>query len=113
MFNIFMTGKIRRFSPLTEATYYILVTLTEPLHGYGIIKKVEDMSNGRIRLAAGTLYGAINTLLTNKLIESKGETGEKKKRKLYARTTSGTDLIKYEITRLEEMAANGRKQVGE
>jgi len=106
-----MTGKIFRQSPLTEATYYILIALTEPLHGYGIIKKVEDMSNGRIRLAAGTLYGAINALHSNKLIKSMGEVGENKKRKLYMRTESGSNLIKFEITRLEEMAANGRNEM--
>ena len=48
---------------LTEAVYYILLSLLEPLHGYGIIQNVEQLSGGRVRLAAGTLYGAINTLL--------------------------------------------------
>lgn len=105
-----MTGKIYRQSPLTEATYYILIALTEPLHGYGIIKKVEAMSNGRIKLAAGTLYGAINSLLSHKLIKPMGETGEGKKRKLYQRTVQGTELVLYEIARLEEMADNGRKE---
>ncbi len=106
-----MTGKIYRQSPLTEATYYILVSLTEPLHGYGIIKKVEEMSNGRIRLAAGTLYGAINSLVSNKMIKPMGEVGENKKRKLYMRTDYGSELIKFEISRLEEMAVNGRKEL--
>jgi DNA-binding PadR family transcriptional regulator len=100
---------IKKFSPLTEATYYILISLTEPLHGYGIIKKVEDMSNGRIILAAGTLYGAINTLQNNKLIVPVDEIEVKrKKRKTYQRTALGDDLVDYEITRLEEMAANGK-----
>ena len=49
--------------PLTEAVYYILLSLTEPLHGYGIMQKAEQLSSGRVRLAAGTLYGALNTLL--------------------------------------------------
>ena len=48
---------------LTEGVYYILLSLLEPLHGYGIIQNVENLSGGRVRLAAGTLYGAINTLL--------------------------------------------------
>lgn len=48
---------------LTEAVYYILLSLYEPLHGYGIMQNVERLSNGRVKLAAGTLYGAINTLL--------------------------------------------------
>ena len=48
---------------LTEAVYYILLSLMEPMHGYGIMQNVEQLSGGRVRLAPGTLYGAINTLL--------------------------------------------------
>ena len=47
---------------LTEAVYYILLSLMEPLHGYGIMQNVERLSGGRLRLAAGTLYGAISTM---------------------------------------------------
>ena len=50
-------------SALTEAVYYILLSLVQPLHGYGIMQNVEQLSGGRVKLAAGTLYGAINTLL--------------------------------------------------
>ena len=46
---------------LTEAVYYILLSLMQPMHGYGIMQNVEQLSNGRVKLAAGTLYGAINT----------------------------------------------------
>ena len=55
---------------LTEAVYYILLSLTDPLHGYGIMQNVEKLSGGRVRLAAGTLYGAINTLLEKRLDHS-------------------------------------------
>jgi len=48
---------------LTEAVYYILLSLLEPRHGYGIMQNAEQLSGGRVRLAAGTLYGALNTLL--------------------------------------------------
>ena len=52
------------FQPaLTEAVYYILLSLLHPLHGYGIMQNAEQLSGGRVRLAAGTLYGALNTLL--------------------------------------------------
>ena len=47
---------------LTEATYYILLSLYTPQHGYGIMQQAEALSHGRVRLAAGTLYGALNTL---------------------------------------------------
>ena len=47
---------------LTEAVFYILLSLDTPLHGYGIMQNVEHLSGGRVRLAAGTLYGALATL---------------------------------------------------
>ena len=66
--------------PLTEAVYYILLSLLEPLHGYGIIQNVEKLSGGRVRLAAGTLYGAINTLLEKGWIAAlEGEADSRKK----------------------------------
>ena len=64
-----MDKKLLKFSPLTESTFYILLSLNSPLHGYGIIKKVEGLTDKRLLLAAGTLYGAIKTLLDNKLIK--------------------------------------------
>ena len=48
---------------LTEAVFYILLSLQKPLHGYGIIQNVEELSHGRVKLAAGTLYGALNSLV--------------------------------------------------
>ena len=47
---------------LTESTYYILLSLYRPQHGYGIMQQTERLSQGRVRLAAGTLYGALNAL---------------------------------------------------
>ena len=106
-----MTSKIQKLSPLTEATYYILLSLVEPLHGYGIIKKVEEMSRGRVRLAAGTLYGALNALLDNKIIVPVGEDEDNKRRKLYRMTDTGRELMEYEIRRLREMADNGAREM--
>lgn len=106
-----MIEKIKRHSPLTEATFYILLSLCEPLHGYGIIKKVEVMSNGRLKLAAGTLYGAISALHGNRLIQSMGEDVKSKRRKLYMQTEEGLNLIRYEIRRLEEMVASGYDEI--
>ena len=48
--------------PLTEAVYYILLAVRKPNHGYGIIQEVEQLTNGRVVLGAGTLYGAVQTL---------------------------------------------------
>ena len=48
---------------LTEAVFYILLALQKPLHGYGIMQETSELSNGRLILSAGTLYGAISTLI--------------------------------------------------
>ena len=53
---------------LTESTYYILLAPDSPNHGYGIMQSVEQMSNGRVRLAAGTLYGALTSMQDKKWI---------------------------------------------
>lgn len=68
-------------SPLTESTYYILISLVDPLHGYGIIKKVQALSRGRIVLSPGTLYGVLQNLMAHNLIslEEAQEEGRKKK----------------------------------
>ena len=96
---------------LTEAVYYILLSLMQPLHGYGIIQNVEKLSNGRVRLAAGTLYGAINTLLERGWITS--VSGEKDSRKKeYVITESGKQMLKTEILRLSELLDNGNRIMG-
>ena len=70
------------------------------------------MSDKRVTLAAGTLYGALNTLLNNKLIVLMGEDEKNKRRKLYQITASGRELIEYEIKRLNEMLVNGNIEMG-
>ena len=47
---------------LTETTYYILLSLLEPGHGYAVMQKAEELSEGRVRIAAGTMYGALDNL---------------------------------------------------
>lgn len=108
-----MDKKLLKYSPLTEATFYILLSLNNPLHGYGIIKKVEGLTNNRLKLAAGTLYGAIRTLSDNKLITLVSEDITSKRKKMYEITTSGKKLLYYEITRLREMVNNGIEVVGD
>lgn len=95
---------------LTEAVYYILLSLYEPLHGYGIIQNTTSMSNGRLVLAAGTLYGAINTLVEKKWIEALPGKSESRKKE-YIITEAGKFAVEEEIKRLEELITNGRKIV--
>lgn len=96
---------------LTEAVYYILLSLMEAMHGYGIIQNVEKLSNGRVRLAAGTLYGAINTLLDKGWIQAlPGEKDSRKKE--YIITDLGMEVLNNEILRLVELLNNGRLVLG-
>ena len=96
---------------LTEGVYYILLSLLEPLHGYGIIQNVEQLSGGRVRLAAGTLYGAINTLLEKGWITAlAGEADSRKKE--YVITDLGREMLQKELQRLSELLENGKRLLG-
>lgn len=92
---------------LTEAFYYILLALFEPLHGYGIMQDVEAMSNGRVRLAAGTLYGALGTLVQKGWIAALPEDAGSRK-KSYRITAEGRAVVVNELVRLGELYANGQ-----
>jgi len=96
---------------LTEAVYYILLSLYEPMHGYGIMQNVAKLSSGRVNLTAGTLYGAISTMLEKGWIKAlPGETNSR--RKEYGITESGKLAVKNEIDRLKELVENGEKIEG-
>ena len=97
---------------LTEAFYYILLAVYTPLHGYGIMQKVEGFSGGRVRLAAGTLYGALNALLEKGWIETLPEQPGSRKKE-YRITAAGRAAAQAELARLEELAANGRAVIKE
>ncbi|RDY26941.1 PadR family transcriptional regulator [Romboutsia weinsteinii] len=92
---------------LTEATYYILLALCEPRHGYGIMQYITEISNNRVNLGAGTLYGALNTLVEKQWIKSVS-TEIKSRKKEYVITESGIEVLKEEMKRLEELLQTGK-----
>ena len=94
----------KKYLPLTEATAYILLALSEPLHGYGVMQKVEAMSNGEVKIGPGTLYGAFSTLESDGIIEKAGEKG---RRKIYTLTNKGKTLLKEHVRRAEIFVKNG------
>jgi len=91
---------------LTEAVFYILLSLTTPLHGYGIMQNAERLSNGRVRLAAGTLYGALSSLLEKGWICALPGDGDSRKKE-YVITDAGKEAVKNELNRLKELYDNG------
>ena len=95
---------LKHYLPLTESTFYILTALDEPLHGYGIMQKVEAISQGHVTIGAGTLYGALSSLEKEKIIRM---VGEENRRKVYALTEKGRDLYQMQVFRLRMMLKNG------
>ncbi|MDQ0270599.1 PadR family transcriptional regulator [Cytobacillus purgationiresistens] len=90
--------KKHKLLPLSETMHYILLALREPLHGYAIMQKIEEMSDGDVRIAAGTLYGAIDNLLKHHWI--KQVPSNDSRRKVYWITEEGMDILKTEQKRL-------------
>lgn len=109
------TTAIQAQLPLTEVTYLILLSLAPGArHGYAIMKDVEFMSQGRVVLSTGTLYGALPRLLEAGWIEpaddpQAGETG--RVRKLYALTNLGQQVLVAEVERLDDLVAAARRRV--
>ena len=93
---------------LTEATYYILLSLVRPQHGYGIMQQTEALSHGRVHLAAGTLYGALNSLCDKGwILQLPVEDGSR--RKEYRLTELGRSVLLAETNRLRELVENGER----
>lgn len=93
-------ANIKKHLPLTESTYYILLALVSPKHGYAVMQEAEDISQGTLRLAPGTLYGAFTTLEDNKLISMVGKEG---RRKIYQISETGIRVLLGQIQRMEIM----------
>lgn len=91
---------------LTEAVFYILLALVEPKHGYGIMQQTATLSRGRLNLSAGTLYGALASLLDKGWIEQLPEEGRKKE---YRITSLGRQVLEQELERLQELVTNGNE----
>ena len=87
--------------PLTETIYYILLALGEPTHGYVLMQKVEELSDGHVRLAAGTLYGTIENLLKKGFIAS--VPSDDSRRKVYVISQEGTRILRADQQRLTHM----------
>ena len=92
---------------LTEAVFYILLSLYKPMHGYAIMQNVSTLSRGRVSLGAGTLYGAINTLLKKGwIVPFSNQLSSRKKE--YVITKEGRAAAQTELIRLSELLANGQ-----
>ena len=99
---------LERYLPLSEATFYILLALAEPMHGYALMQHVEEVSAGQVTIGPGTLYGAFSTLEKEKLIKM---VSEENRRKIYRLTDKGRQVIQMQTERLAILYKNAQKVV--
>lgn len=95
---------------LTEVTFYILLSLYTPKHGYAVMQFIEEKTAGRLLLGAGTLYGALNSLKKKSWIMPYGDS--KDRRKEYLITTLGKEIVKKELIRLNQLVSVANEIVG-
>ena len=104
-----MNQHIRKvYVPMTETAFYILLCLKEPNHGYGIVQRVESLTDGAVRLAPGTMYGSLSTMEKDGLIRF---VREEEKRKIYQITDLGSEVLQIELKRIERLYRIAREEM--
>lgn len=99
-----MDAHLRKvYIPMTETSFYILLCLREPSHGYQIIRSVEELTGGEIRLSPGTMYGTLSKMEKDGLIALDRE---EEKRKIYRITSLGKEILSLEMKRIERLYRN-------
>lgn len=103
-----MGNDLHKNIPLTETMFLVLLTMLEENYGYKVSQEVEEITNGRIILGPGTLYGAINNLNKKGWIElvDKDDSGKK----VYIATDTGRELVSLEIKRMRNLVLKGEKK---
>ncbi|MGM8215989.1 PadR family transcriptional regulator [Bacillaceae bacterium W0354] len=94
---------MKKYTPMTETAFYILLSFMHKRHGYEVIQHVAELTNGRIKLGAGTMYGTITKMQKDELIQY---LHEDEKRKFYQITALGKAILKAETLRIKELYHN-------
>lgn len=100
----------KQLQNLTEPMYYILLNLIEPIHGYGIMKKISEMTNGRVKIGAGTLYSLLSRFEKEDIVI---RVSVEEKRKIYKLTDKGKDILIQEHIRLKQLVLDGDLKLGD
>ena len=93
----------KRYLPMSETMFYILFSLKQELHGYGIMQRVKELTRGRITLGAGTVYSSLGKLESDGLIQG---IREEERRKIYIITPVGSQILHEESVRIAELYNN-------
>ena len=102
--------------PLSEPVLLILICLARtPRHGYAMIKDIEALSQGRVRLSTGTLYGALRRLLEDRWIERFAQDDTSREKQAYRLTAGGRRQLQAELARMKSVTriAGARLRVRE
>jgi DNA-binding PadR family transcriptional regulator len=102
--------------PISEAVLLILLSLAErPRHGYALLRDIEDLSEGRVRLSTGTLYGALRRLLEEAWIERFAQADTSREKQAYRLTAVGRRQLRWELDRMRQLtrAASTRLRMRE
>ena len=105
----------RKNEPLTESYFYILLSLYHTsMHGYGIMQKTAELSQGNVKIGSGTMYGATENMMKKGWIrETFSDNPEDKRKRLYELTDSGRDILEQEIRRLKHLVEISEKVIKE
>jgi DNA-binding PadR family transcriptional regulator len=99
-----MRNNLMEAKPLTEPVLLILLSLADkPRHGYALMKDIEFLSNGRVRLSTGTLYGALRRLLEDLWIERFEQTDTSREKQAYRLTSAGRRQLRSELDRMKQL----------
>lgn len=90
-----------KHAPLSETTFYTLLVLDQPAHGYLIMQRIRELSNGLVDIAAGTMYGILDNLLKQNYIDQ--VCSEDSRRRVYAITEKGKHALALDIERINRM----------
>lgn len=102
-----MDAHIRKvYVPMTETGFYILLCLQEPNHGYGIVQRVKEITEGEIVLSPGTMYGSLSKMEKDGLIRF---VREEEKRKIYRITDLGDVVLRLELKRIQRLYRNAKE----
>lgn len=100
----------KQLQNLTEPMYYILLSMLKPIHGYGIMKNIDQITNGRVQVGAGTMYALLSRFEKEQIIE---QTEIKEGKKFYMITEKGMGILKQEHTRLKTLVTDGENLLGD
>lgn len=99
----------KQLQNLTEPMYYILLNMLSPIHGYGIMQKVDEMTDGRVKVGAGTLYALLSRFEKEDIVRKTKEIDGKKN---YIITKKGKDILSREHKRLKQLVSDGERIIG-